>query len=682
MSQWFSQTFRKLHKLYVSPQWANEQGARFDAVQYADLLAGAAVDCLELYCKDHHGTMYYPCSLGRPHPRDILGELLPELRKRDIRLIAYFSVCFDNYALGIHPEWRMVNSLGDPYKLRPFYMASICSPYTDFALQQLEQLAANYAVDGFWLDIIPLARDVPQHTWMIAPHPIPDYSLHAQKAYLAEMGEPLPLQPTEAEADRVFEFMTAKVDEFLNRAYSVIRAHLPEAVVTYNAAGAPGDPIDSADLTSIEGHAPNYVRQSFIARWAKTRGKPFELLTAGALPRTELGGGWNGFDQKPLAFLQLENAIALAHGGSMVFGTAPYPNGATDAAQLAAFAQVFRPARALEPWLSDPSGLSDIGLIFAPKPRSASNLWGVMQDGAEAFHEALIDQHLQYDIVQLDADLSAYQLLILPDQAALSDDEIATLRAWVSGGGKLLAAGCSALWDETGGRRPDFGLADVFGVSLRREAMAEFVYLNLGTDELVAAVTALPILIDQSPLLVAPGTARIIGDFVLPESMRTEATTVLWGDAGPDESQRIPGLLRNDYGDGECVYVAAPLRSAGMPNAWVKRLMGMLARSLVDQPILATDAPAGVEIVMNRQAQRTVIHLVNRYRGSVTHLSWKGEGVNLSGLTLELQLSRLGLEGATRVYQAPDQELESREAGDALTITLPRLGAHAVIVVE
>ena len=53
--------------------------------------------------------------------------------------------------------------------------------------------------------------------------------------------------------------------------------HLPEAVLTYNAAGAPGDPIDSGDLISIEGHAPEYVRQSFNARWAKMRGKPFEI---------------------------------------------------------------------------------------------------------------------------------------------------------------------------------------------------------------------------------------------------------------------------------------------------------------------------------------------------------------------------------------------------------------------
>ena len=133
----------------------------------------------------------------------------------------------------------------------------------------------------------------------------------------------------------------------------------------------------------------------------------------------ELGGGWNGFDQKPLKFLELENAIALAHGGSMVFGQAPYPDGETDSAQFAGFADVFRPVRQIEPWLREPTGLSDVGLVFAPKPRRASRLWGLMQDGAEAFHDALIDMHIQYDIIQLDRDLSRYQLLILPDQAAL-----------------------------------------------------------------------------------------------------------------------------------------------------------------------------------------------------------------------------------------------------------------------
>ena len=636
MSEWFRESFRKIHKLYVSPQWAGQQGAKFDAAQYADYLADTAVDCLELYCKDHHGTCYYPCSLGMPHPRNILGELLPELKKRDIRLIAYVSICFDNYALGIHPEWRMVNYLGDPYKLRPFYMASICSPYTDFVLQQIDELASTYADDGFWLDIIPLARDVRQDIWMIAPHPIPDYSFYAQRAYEAATGEQLPLRPTPDEADGIFEFMTAQVDDFLERAYALIRRHLPDAIVTYNAAGAPGDPVDSADLISIEGRAPNYVRQSFNARWAKTRGKPSEILTAGA----------------------------------------------TDQAQFDGFGQVFRPVLEIEPWLRDASGVSDIGLVFAPKPRTASNLWGIMQDGAEAFHDALLDMRLQYDIIQFDADLSQYQLLILPDQAALSDEELDKLRVYVREGGKLLASGCSALWDETGKRRADFGLADVFGASYQRDAESEFVYLRLTGGGLRETVTALPILIDKTPLQVKARDSEVIAEFILPEAGRSEATTVLWGDAAPDDSKRIPAIMRKAFGQGECAYIAAPLRAQGMPNAWVKRFMAVLAAQLVERPVLKTNAPAGVEVVLNRQGQRHIIHLLNRYSGSVDHLSWKDERFELRDIAIELDLSRLAMNAVQRVFQAPDQDLDHDVSARRLSILLPALSCHAVIVIE
>ena len=131
---WFAQTFRKVHIIYASPLWAKERGAAFDAEEYADSLAAAGVDCVELYTKDHHGICYYPCSLGFSYPHDVVGELLAALRKRDIRLIAYFSVCFDNYALGLHPEWRAVNVWGDPlqgraflYGLLEFWLYGLCS---------------------------------------------------------------------------------------------------------------------------------------------------------------------------------------------------------------------------------------------------------------------------------------------------------------------------------------------------------------------------------------------------------------------------------------------------------------------------------------------------------------------------------------------------------------------------
>ncbi|NIQ99193.1 MAG: hypothetical protein GTN78_03190, partial [Gemmatimonadales bacterium] len=86
------------------------------------------------------------------------------------------------------------------------------------------------------------------------------------------------------------------------------------AVVTYNNAGVPQDPIFHSDLVTVEAHAPFYTNQSWAARSSRARGKPFEVLMPGALR------GWNGFDQKPEPLIQLETAIPASHGGTATVG--------------------------------------------------------------------------------------------------------------------------------------------------------------------------------------------------------------------------------------------------------------------------------------------------------------------------------------------------------------------------
>ncbi len=76
MSSWFADHQRKVHILYVSPDWAKRRGERFDARRIADSLAEARVDCVQFYCKDHHGICYYPCSTGLPYEFDVIGPMV------------------------------------------------------------------------------------------------------------------------------------------------------------------------------------------------------------------------------------------------------------------------------------------------------------------------------------------------------------------------------------------------------------------------------------------------------------------------------------------------------------------------------------------------------------------------------------------------------------------------------
>ncbi|MHC5034321.1 MAG: alpha-L-fucosidase, partial [Planctomycetota bacterium] len=157
MSDWFADHARKVHILYVSPDWAKRRGERFDPRRIADSLAEARADCVQFYCKDHHGVCYYPCSTGLPYEFDVIGPLVEACHDVGVKFMAYFSVGFDNYALGLHRDWIHVKPDGESWRMGPFYFACLGSPYGEFSLSQLDELMSSYPVDGVWLDIVPVA---------------------------------------------------------------------------------------------------------------------------------------------------------------------------------------------------------------------------------------------------------------------------------------------------------------------------------------------------------------------------------------------------------------------------------------------------------------------------------------------------------------------------------------------
>ncbi|NLF01851.1 MAG: hypothetical protein GX601_12825, partial [Anaerolineales bacterium] len=260
--------------------------------------------------------------------------------------------------------------------------------------------------------------------------------------------------------------------------------------------------------------------------------------------------------------------------------------------------------------------------------------------------------------------------------------ELDCIRAYVREGGRLLATGRTSLLDEHGRPRPDFGLADVFGVSLARDPQLPFTYVRMHSEALAAAVTQLPLFVDQPPLEVELEGAAALANLVYPEATRTDATTVLWGDPAPDETQTHPGVCRNEYGKGVCWYAAWPLRARKLPNLWIKRLILALATELAPDPVLTTSAPAGVEVVLNRQSGRYVVHLVNTLVGNPDCVSLPAQPLHLDGLQVRLSLSRLRVDRVGRVYAPPDLPVAYQENDGWLTIHVPPLHVHQMVVIE
>jgi hypothetical protein len=88
--------------------------------------------------------------------------------------------------------------------------------------------------------------------------------------------------------------------------------------------------------------------------------------------------------------------------------------------------------------------------------------------------QALIRARIPYLPVHADhieRDASLFSALILPNLAAMSDDQAASVRRFVQRGGGLLATGESSLLDQWGDSRPDFALADIFGAHIQEQSI-------------------------------------------------------------------------------------------------------------------------------------------------------------------------------------------------------------------
>jgi hypothetical protein len=111
-----------------------------------------------------------------------------------------------------------------------------------------------------------------------------------------------------------------------------------------------------------------------------------------------------------------------------------------------------------------------------------------VEDYTLGMYQALIDARIPFEMVHdrmLDAEhTKRYKLLLLPNIAALSDAQCSQLRDYVHGGGSLVATYETSLYDEWGNRRPDFGLADLFGASFqsRLDGPIENSYLRVEKD--------------------------------------------------------------------------------------------------------------------------------------------------------------------------------------------------------
>ena len=140
-----------------------------------------------------------------------------------------------------------------------------------------------------------------------------------------------------------------------------------------------------------------------------------------------------------------------------------------------------------ERYLRNTANMARVGMVFSEQSGNYGRETWQQKSGDHALgmYHALIEDRMPFEMVNdrlLDEEhLKPFRLLILPNIAALSNDQCDQLRKFVKNGGSIVATFETSLYDEAGRKRIDFGLADLFGVSFDKkiEGPLQNSYLRL-----------------------------------------------------------------------------------------------------------------------------------------------------------------------------------------------------------
>ncbi|GAB3950567.1 family 10 glycosylhydrolase [Spirosoma harenae] len=281
----------------------------------------------------------------------------------------------------------------------------------------------------------------------------------------------------------------------------------------------------------------------------------------------------------------------------------------------------------VEKYLRNTSPMARVGVVYSEQTdrNYGGKAWQQKSsDHLDGFYHNLVENRIPFDMVNdklLSADeLKRFKLLILPNIAALSDEQCKQLQTFVDNGGSLVATFETSLYDEEGKQRPDFGLASLFGVAydqkvegpmrnsylhLNREAKDSQTQLILkGLDDTpriinsIYRVSVKPITAFSSPVTLIPTYPDLPMEDVYPRVAQTDTRELYLRQVGKGRVAYIPGdmdrsfwqLLNVDHG---------------------QLLNNVVQWALDEEPIANVTGPGVIDVNVWRQSKSITVHLVN-----------------------------------------------------------------------
>jgi len=639
---------------------------------------------------------YYPTEVPLHHRSAFLGEsdpfgtLVAGCREMKMRVVARTDPhAAREEVRAAHPDWIARTSDGEPRKhwANPeLWVTCALGPYNfEFMDQVHREIVTKYKVDGIF-----------SNRW--APQGGDCYCVHCQKNFKDATGMDLPRTSDRRDpARRAFvAWRKARLTELWKRWDATVRTANPEASFIPN---GPPDLKTAGELAAIQ-FTDNQARRGVTPPWNNgRRAKEYRSV----MGRRPIGGIFSVGLEEAYRWkdsVQSEPEIRLWVAEGTANGMRPWVTKFSgvlyDRRWLPMIERIYEWHYTHERYLRNEAPLARVALLFSEQ--TAAEHPGVAQgDRAEdhvlGMYHALVESRVPFEMVHeavLTPDrLDHFKLLILADAAALSDAQCRAIREYVERGGSVLATFASSLYDETGRRRDNFGLADLFGVSFggRIDGPMQNSYLSLDGDPSTGARHAVlagledtpriingvfrldvrPTLDFPSPLTLIPTYPDLPMEDVYPRVGHTATREIYLRDLGRSRVVYIPWDIDRTFWDVMCVDHLRLLRNA---IEWA-----------ANEPAPAiVEGPGVLDVTIWRQRDSMTVHLVNL----TNPMMMKGplrEVVPVGPQRVRIRLPH-GLRPRKVQLLTAGTTITPQIVGDVCTVTVPAVAVHEVIAID
>ena len=631
-------------------------GRDFEPEAFARMFKDAHVDCVTLFGMCHHGHLYYNTDHEARHPSlpkdlNLLAEQIEALHRVGIKTPIYLSVQVNEFAANEHPEWialtpelQHVKNGGSAF--RPAWqIMDMSSPYADYFADILAEVLQKFApTDGLFLD---MCWDQPSAS---------PWAIKAMK----KAG----LDPMREEDRRRYARQLAH--SYMER-YSrmVQQAHSEPVRIWFNSRPKTNlweeqKFLHHVEIESLPTGGWGYAYFPYTARFVR----PLGLPTLGMTGRFFRSWGDNA-SLKPFMALKYECCQILSQGMASSVGDLLHPRGVPSQPVYDLIGGVYEHIAACEPYVEGGTLQSQIGVVVDPdlgdNPGPAG--LGVVR--------ALQQQRQQFDVLPPDADLSRYELVIIPETTCVDTNLRSALEMYAANGGALLFSGPGAL-DANG--LPVF---EAMGFAVA-EDVPEVSFLH-AEPAVAEGLENYGYVMYEPSFGMAPepdGEVLVyMGRSYFPRSYdRFSGHDYTAEDAVTD----VAAVVRK----GNIITMSVPLFEAfgkhAAPNYCA--LLGNIIAQLLPQPLVKDDGPSSLETTVIHKGSDVVVHLISFCPER------RAEGLDIVEDPFPLVDTTIAIKTTQRprrVYLAPDEaELEFEYSDGYVRTRVTVLDGHKLLVLE